>query len=85
MKKIRWRIIGGACAILVFYLTIAFVASWMILDRIAAQTSHSASPFGTWWQILIFVIDIAAALGVAACYTLMIVNIKRGKANERQA
>ena len=65
MKKIRWGIIGGACAILVFYLTIAFVASWMILDRIAAQTSHSASPFGTWWQILIFVIDIAAALGVA--------------------
>ena len=85
MKKIRWGIIGGACAILVFYLTVAFIASWMILDKIAAQTSHSASPFGTWWQILIFVIDIIAALGVATCYTMMIVKIKRGKTNEQRA
>ena len=81
-KNIRWGIIGGACVILVFYLTVAFIAAWMILDKIAAQTSHSASALGTWWQVTIFVLDIVFALGAVACYALMIVKIKRRTANE---
>ena len=83
--NIRWGLIGSACAILVFYLTVGFVASWLILDKIAAQTSHTASPFGTWWQVLVFVLDIVFVLGAAASYAMMIVcSIKRRKAHAAQ-
>ena len=83
--EVRWGIVCGACAILVFYLTVGFVVSWMILDKIAAQTSHSASPFGTWWQVLLFVLDIVFVLGIAGSCTMMILGAtKRRKAHAAQ-
>ncbi len=72
--KIRWGLIGGLCAIFVFYLTIGFIAAWLILNQIAAQTSHTASPFGTWWQVAVFVADIVFAIGVVGSYTMMILS-----------
>lgn len=72
--KLRWGIIGGACAIAVFYLTIGFIAAWVVLNQIAAQTSHTASPFGTWWQVAIFIADIAFALGAIGAYVMVVLN-----------
>lgn len=76
-KKFRWGILGGAFCILVFYLTAGFIVAWMILDRIAAQTSYSASPFGTWWQMLIFVLDLVFALCAAGCFVAMAITRKK--------
>ena len=79
------RIIGGACAIAVFYLTIGFIAAWMILNQIAAQTSHTASPFGTWWQVAVFVADIVFALGAVGAYVMVVLNgVKRRREHVTQ-
>ena len=83
--KIRWGLLGGLCAIFVFYLTIGFIAAWLILNQIAAQTSHTASPFGTWWQVAVFVADIVFAIGVVGSYTMMILSgAKRRKEHVTQ-
>lgn len=83
--RLRWGIIGGACVIAVFYLTIGFIAAWMILNQIAAQTSHTASPFGTWWQVAVFVADIAFALGAIGAYVMVVLNgVKRRREHVTQ-
>lgn len=83
--RLRWGIIGGACAIAVFYLTIGFIAAWMILNQIAAQTSHTASPFGTWWQVAVFVADIVFALGAVGAYVMVVLNgVKRRREHVTQ-
>lgn len=76
-KKIRWGILGGAFCILVFYLTAGFIVAWMILDRIAAQTSYSASPFENWWQTLIFVLDVVFALCAAGSFVAMAISRRK--------
>ena len=82
MKKIRWGIIAGVCLVFVFYLTVGIVASWMILDRIEAETTGHASLFQEGWQIALFVADVvfaAAMIGSAAMAIRNKVLAARGK------
>ncbi|MBQ6730535.1 MAG: glycoside hydrolase family 3 C-terminal domain-containing protein [Bacilli bacterium] len=49
---------------LFFYLTVGFIAAGIILNAVAGQTNNTASVFGSWWQVLIFVADIVVFLGI---------------------
>ena len=57
-KKIPYGFFAGLSGILVFYLTAAIIVVFVILSRIEAETNSSASLFGTWYQILLFVLDL---------------------------
>ena len=61
-KKIPWGILSGLFGIFSFYLTIAVVALYLILGKVAAQTTQAASLFGTWYQTLLFVLDLVFVL-----------------------
>ncbi len=75
MKKMPWGIAAGILAMIVFWLTLAVVAAFMILNQIAMQTHVTTTIFGTWWQTLLFVADIVAAAGALFCLAMYI----RGK------
>lgn len=63
MKKIPFGILAGVCAIIIFYTSAAFIGVFYVLNGVAQQTGETVSPFASWWQILIFVIDVIAVLG----------------------
>lgn len=57
-KKIPYGFFAGLSGILAFYLTAAIIVVFVILNRIEAETNGSANLFGTWYQILLFVLDL---------------------------
>lgn len=65
VKKTPWGILGGSCAIATFFLTIAIVLIYVIFSGIAAQTNETTTIFETWWQTLLFVLDVVAVCGFA--------------------
>ncbi len=79
MKKAPWGILMGVSMMLVFYLTVAVIAAYMILNQIAMQTNTTTTIFGTWWQTLIFVIDIFACL---ACFGFLFLYIRQKMLNK---
>ena len=82
MKKLPWGIIMGVCAMLVFFLTVVTIAVYMLLNGVAAQTNDTASFFGEWYQVLMFVFDIVFALGFAGSLTMFILREKADRAEE---
>ena len=73
-KKIPWGLFAGLCGVLVFYLTVASVAVFIILDRIEKETNGHANFFGSWYQILIFVLDIIFVAGTVVFSMLSVRN-----------
>lgn len=67
MKKAPWGILASVCAHIVLYLTIGVTLAFVILNKIAAQTNDTASFFGTWWQVLLFIADIIFAVLCGGC------------------
>lgn len=57
-----WGILCGVCAIIVFFGTIAFVIVYVISNGIAQQTSETVSAFSSWYQVVIFIVDILSAV-----------------------
>ncbi|MCI9460028.1 MAG: hypothetical protein HFJ21_06205 [Clostridia bacterium] len=82
MKKLPWGIIMGVCAMFVFFLTVGTIAVYMLLNGVAAQTNDTASFFGEWYQVLMFVFDIVFALGFAGSLTMFILREKADRAEE---
>lgn len=80
MKKIynffSKKFVLGFSIIMIFYLTIGFIASYIVLNAIANQTHNTASMFGTWWQILIFVFDLIFMIMLAFSILSIIKNRK---------
>ncbi len=72
----------GVCAMLVFFLTVGTIAVYMLLNGVAAQTNDTASFFGEWYQVLMFVFDIVFALGFAGSLTMFILREKADRAEE---
>lgn len=75
-KKIPWGIIAGVCAILFFFATLAVVALYVINSGVAAQTNQTATIFATWYQTLIFIVDIIVFLGFGGSFTMYILKVK---------
>lgn len=78
MKKIPWGLAAGICAIVVFYLTAGVIVAFMILNSVAAQTNNAATLFDTWWQTLIFVLDIVAAAALAGSVAMFVLGKVKG-------
>lgn len=87
MKKLPWRILAGAFAIAVFYLTLGTVVGYLIYSAVQGQTHTDATLFDTWWQILLFVADVIAWVGFFGSVAMDIVTrIANGKdAKEKEA
>lgn len=79
MKKIPWGLAAGICAIAVFYLTASVIVAFVILNSVAAQTNTAATLFDTWWQTLVFVLDIAAVLGLVGSLAMFVLGKVRNK------
>ena len=79
MKKKPWGIFCGVSGVLVFYLTIGIWAVYKIFNQIQSQTSQTASLFDSWWQILLFVIDIICALVFIGSLAMFIIGEKKKK------
>lgn len=72
MKKIPWGILAGVAAMVVFFATAAVVILFVVLNGVAGQTNGSTTIFGTWYQTLIFVIDIIGILAFSGALTMFI-------------
>lgn len=64
MKNAPWGIIGGICAIVAFFATTGTIGAFIVLDRMAAQTSGSATLFDTWWQTAMFAAALISMIGL---------------------
>lgn len=86
-KKIPYGFFAGLSGICAFYLTAAVIIVFVILNRIEAETNSSASLFGTWYQILLFVLDIlfVAATVFFVAITLIRKKKQNGEANKEVA
>lgn len=70
---------------MIFYLTIGFIAAYIILNAIANQTHNQSSIFENWWQTLIFVLDIICIflLGVSIFSMIKTHSEKEDKNHEK--
>ncbi len=86
-KKLPYGFFAGLSGICAFYLTAAIIIVFVILNRIEAETNSSASLFGTWYQILLFVLDIlfVAATVFFVAITLIRKKKQNGEANKEVA
>jgi len=82
-KKIPWGILSGLFGILFFYVTVVVVALYIILGKVAAQTTQAASLFGTWYQTLLFVLDIL--FGLFFLFSLVFYILKKRKGRKDTA
>lgn len=82
MKKIPWGIIAGICFIVAFYLTVGIIAADLIISAIAAQTNNVTTIFDSWWQILLFVVDVIAAIGLLGAFVMWL--LQKNKCNKKE-
>lgn len=76
MKKMPWGIFAGISAMCAFFLTVAFVAAYIVFGAIAQQTHSDFSMFQNWWQVLIFIADILSVLSLIGFVVLYIIREK---------
>ena len=60
----------------VFFLTVAIVALFIVLNSIAGSTSGSTTIFSTWYQTLLFFVDV---LCLGGAVTLFVLDVKQRK------
>ena len=71
-KKVPFGIICGVSGIIVFFTTVGLVLAYVVLSGIAEQTNKTISFFENWWQVLLFVVLIIAALTAIAAFVMFI-------------
>lgn len=62
LKKFPWGIIAGASAIVAFFSTLGFVALYIVLGGVAAQTNETVGLFDEWYQAALFAVAVIFAL-----------------------
>lgn len=85
MKKKPYYLFAWLLAEAVFFLTIAIVVLFIVLNSIAGATSGSITLFTNWYQTLLFVIDVLCVVGIAVFVFLSIrqnKKLKKGEENE---
>lgn len=80
MKIKTLNFLIGLDAILMFYDTVGIIAAGIILNAVANQTHNTATIFDSWWQIVIFILDILLVMSLAI---LIFFRIKEGKKNKK--
>lgn len=71
-KKFPWGMIAGSCSIAIFYLTAAIILVYVIFSGIAAATNETTTIFATWWQTLMFVVDVICVCAFAFSISMWI-------------
>ena len=72
LKKLPWGIIAGASAIATFFFALGFVALYVVLGGVAAQTNETAGLFDEWYQAVLFVAALIFALILIGSVTMYI-------------
>lgn len=85
MKKLPYGIIAGLSGIFAFYDTLAIIVLYIVFNQIESQTTHTATIFDSWYQTLMFILDIVFVLLFIASLIFYIkkkVTRKKGEINE---
>ena len=69
-RKVPWGVLGGICLIVIFYVTAGIIAAYIITNAVAGATNRSVGLFGSWWQTLLFILDIVLALVCAGSFVM---------------
>lgn len=88
VDRVPWGIVASVSGIFCFYLTVAVFGVNFIFTQVNGQTGQAATIFDTWWQTMIFVLDIVFAVVFIGALTLFILKktgLKNGGAkNEKE-
>jgi len=84
LRKIPWGIFAGVLGMIVFFITLALVVTYVVDSGVAAQTSESVTLFEAGYRVLLFAVDVIAAIGLIGSLTLWILRVtgKLGKEEE---
>ena len=66
-KKIPWGVLFWVCAEIAFFLTLAVVVAFIILNAIAGATSGGVTLFTNWWQTVLFIADVLIVACLVFC------------------
>lgn len=75
-KRVPFGILAGAFGMVVFFATVGLVIAYLVNAGIAEQTARTVTFLDNWYQVLLFVADIIAAI-VAAGSLVMYILKKR--------
>jgi hypothetical protein len=82
VKKIPWGVIAGSCGIFIFYDSLAITILYIVFKQIMAQTTQEATLFDTWYQTLMFILDIIVVLVLVV--SLIFYFLKKEKKNNKK-
>lgn len=83
--KFPWGILAGICAVIVFYTIVGTVAAYLVLSVIGGATTEGAGLFDTWYQVLLFVVDIVFGAGFVLFTALYIARRAGSKREEKES
>ncbi len=82
MKKAPWHFFAWLCVEMVFFITVAIVAVYLILNAIAGATSGSITLFTNWYQVALLAAD---ALFIVLTIVFAALNGKKKKLLKAEA
>lgn len=84
LRKLPWGIFAGVLGMIVFFSTIALVVTFIVDSGVAGQTSESVTLFEAGYRVVLFVVDVIAAVGFIGSLALWILRVtgKLGKDEE---
>lgn len=84
IDKVPWGIMFGISGIIAFYTLVGVIASHIILNSIAAQTSDSVAFLANWWQALLFAVSLLTAVSAIGSLVLYIIRSTAHKADPKE-
>lgn len=83
MKKKPYYLFAWLLGEAAFFITIAVVVLYFVLNSIAGATSGSITLFTNWYQILLFILDVLCFVGIGVLVYLSIKQKKELKKEEK--
>ena len=82
MKKKPYYLFAWILGEIVFFITVAVIAIYFLLNGIAGATSGSITLFTNWYQTLLFIADVLCFIGIGIFVYLSIKQKKKLKKEE---
>lgn len=73
LRRVPFGILAGAFGMVVFFATVGLVVAYAVLSGIEGEMMRTVSFFENWWQVLLFVVDVIAAVAAIASLAMFIV------------
>ena len=77
-KRTPFGLLSGICGVFAVYLSAAVAIAHLIMGRIDAETQSEANLFGTWWQILLFILAAFFAVCTVVLFVLRLIQGSSG-------